>query len=664
MQEKTIHIEDLPYPAQQDKEPASPFRITVSSRDAIRNKLLSPSLRFLERAFSLDHLEEIYAQIRSNKGSGHFLSKFLDAMNVSYELSDADRALIPREGQAIVVANHPYGGIESAVICVLLRSVRPDVKILANALMRRIPEVRDYCIFVDPFHGRNSKKANIAPLRETIEWLRAGGMLLVFPAGEVSHISWRNHGITDPRWDASIARIIRMTKCPVLPIFIEGHNGPLFQFAGLIHPRLRTAMLPHELLARRNTRIRLAVGNLVPFEKMETCPTDTDIMDYLRFRTYLLGNRRRPPGSRIKRMFRTKSVSKLAPIAPQADPDLMAAEVKHFSEGQKLVESNNLAVYFAHAGQIRNILYEIGRLREIAFRQEQEGTGKSLDLDRFDEHYLHLFAWDKARKQIVGAYRIARTDRVMARFGKRGLYTSTLFRYRKRLLQQISPALELGRSFVNPEHQKNYSALHLLWRGIGVFIVRHPKYKNLFGPVSISNEYRSVSRWLLTEYLKHTSYEAGLARLIKPRCPPRSKPARGCVHTVLNAAVKDYETIEGAISDIEGHEKGIPILLKQYLRLGGKLLGFNRDPHFGDVLDGLILVDLLHTDRKHLLHFMGKAGLESFMAYHADACRNGDKRRSLRHRGMLPGPGPLLRRLQSRRKSGMKAKQRAAENPW
>ncbi|MEI6972082.1 MAG: GNAT family N-acyltransferase [bacterium] len=630
----------------------------------MKRKLISPSLRLLEKAFSLDDLDEMYTRIRQNNGNGHFLSRFLDEMNVSYEISDTDRDLIPREGPVLVVANHPYGGIESAVMCVLLRSVRPDSKALSNSLLQRIPEVHDYSIFVDPFGGKTSRRANLAPLRETVAWLRAGKMLMVFPAGEVSHISWRHQGVVDPKWDPSIARIVRMTKCPVLPIFIEGHNSPLFQVAGLIHPRLRTAMLPHEMLAMRNARIRLAVGSLIPFEKMQACSTDTDLMDYLRFRTYLLEHRKKPAAPAQKHIFRPKDGQALSPIAPPSDPGLMASEAAHLPENQKLIENNNVAVYYAHATQIRNILFEIGRLRETAFRQEHEGTGKSFDLDRFDEHYLHLFVWEKTKKQVVGAYRIARTDRIMALHGKRGLYTSTLFKYKKKLLDQISPALELGRSFVHPEHQRNYSALHMLWRGIGIFIVRHPKYKTLFGPVSISNEYRSVSRWLLTEYLKHASFEHDLARLIRPRCKPRSKPARGCVSNVFDAAVKDYETIEGAISDVEGHEKGVPILLKQYLRLGGKLLGFNRDPHFGDVLDGLILVDLRHTDRKHLLHFMGKEGLESFLAYHAEAGLKGIKGDTPRGSGKRKGPGPMLRRFVSRRRSSARAKLRATQSPW
>jgi len=647
MQEKQTES-TLPDPSQGAQQ-AHPFRINVSFKGPIRQKLFAAPVRLLEKMLFFDHLEKIYEKVRDDKSDNHFLSKFLKEMNVSYDISDKDFARIPKEGPALVIANHPYGGIESAIMAVLLRSVRPDVKVLANYMLKRIPEVHQYCIFVDPFRGGKSKRANIAPLRESIEWIRNGGMLFVFPAGEVSHSSWRSPSVVDPKWDSTIGRIIKITKCPVVPIFIEGHNGPFFQMAGLIHPRLRTMMLPHEMLIKRNMKIGLAVGSPIPFEKLGMCESDADIVDYLRFRTYLLENRNKPASSRLKNFFRPRQAPKeLAPIAPPEDPSLMAAEVERLPPEQKIIQNSNLTTYYAFSGQIPHILFEIGRLREISFRLEQEGTGKSIDLDRFDKHYIHLFVWDKANMQVVGAYRLARSDRVIQRFGKKGLYTSTLFRFNKNLLKQISPGLELGRSFIRPECQKNYSALLMLWRGIGRFVVANPRHKNLFGPVSISNDYRSVSRWLLTSYLKHNNYETDLARLIKPRCRPKSKAARGCVQTVFDTAVTDIDTISSVISDIEGDQKGVPVLLKQYLRLGGKLLCFNRDPQFGDVLDGMILVDLLQTDHKQLTHFMGKEGLESFLAYHANGGRK-DANPARPRRAFLSRSGRLLRRFRARK---------------
>ena len=597
----------------------SPFRIKASFNGPIRQRLLSPSYRLAERMLFLKHLDQLYSDIRERDGEEHFLIKMLEEMNVTYKISDEDFARMPVDGPAIVVANHPYGGIEAAIMVVALRSLRTDSKVLSNYFLSRIPEVHDVSIFVNPFGGKESVKANIAPLKEAAKWVKSGGMLGTFPSGEVSHLSLRGRGVIDSSWNAHIGRIIRMTKAPVVPMFIEGHNGPLFQMAGMIHPRLRTAMLPHELINKRDHCIRVAVGNVIPHEKLSSYSSDADMMNYLRFRTYVLENRHDDDGTKRKTTASRRPQRKDQEIAPPENPNLMQAEIAQLPKEQKLTDSREFAVYIARAEQVRHVLHEIGRLREITFRQEREGTGKPRDLDRFDEHYLHLFVWNTAKNEVVGSYRIGCTDDIVARFGKKGLYTSTLFRYKKRLLTTIDPALELGRSFVRPEYQKNYSPLLLLWKGIGQFVVQNPRYKNLFGPVSISNDYSSVSRNLLAMYLKYTKSETQLARMIRAKRPLRRKRIKACASTIFDSGVTDIDTISAVISEIEEDHKGVPILIKQYLRMGGRLLGFNMDPDFGNVLDGLILVDLVQTDPKQVERFMGKEGYKSFVSHHSNS---------------------------------------------
>ena len=594
------------------------FRINLGFKGPLKRKLLTPSTRLLEKLLLLDHVDRIYKGAVNWQGEGDFMSKVLAHMNVTYSLSEADRARFPKTGRAVVVANHPYGGIESVILCALLKSVRPDSKVLANYLLKRVPETRDFCIFVDPFGGRKSKRANIGPIKEAARLLKDNGMLGVFPSGEVAHISLLSRGVVDPPWNTTIARIIRMTESPVVPMFIEGSNGPFFQVAGLIHPRLRTAMLPRELSNKRNRTIKVVVGNMIPYSQLEQYSTDTELMDYLRFRTFVLANRTATKEEKKRRIFLRRKPRREEPVAAPEDPDLMQAEVERLSAEQKVVENLPLQVYIANASQIRHVLFEIGRLREIAFREEHEGTGKSMDLDRFDNHYLHLFVWNRDTKEVVGAYRLGQTDDILARFGKKGLYTSTLVRYRKTLLNRITPALEMGRSFVRLEYQKSYAPLLLLWKGIGQYVVRNPRYTKLFGPVSISSEYRSVSRRLLATYLTVNNYEVNLARLIKAKHPLRRKPIKGCVRTVFDKAVRDLDAISGVISDLEDANRGVPILLKQYLKLGGKLLGFSVDPDFGNVLDGLILVDLIQLlafDPRQMQRFMGKEGVAKFVAF-------------------------------------------------
>src|SRR5262245_18602206 len=303
------------------------------------------------------------------------------------------------------------------------------------------------------------------------------------------------------------------------------------------------------------------------------------------------------------------------PVAPAIPQTLLKAEVEALPSEQRLVESGQFVVQYARAQQIPWCLQEIGRLRELTFRDAGEGTSKASDIDLFDSYYLHLFLWDREAGAIVGAYRMGLADEILARYGKRGLYTQSLFRYGPRLLQTLNPAIELGRSFVRAEYQRSFSPLLLLWRGIGRFILRSPRYAVLFGPVSISNSYAPISRQLMVDYLRANNSEARLARHVKPRRPFRVQRSKGR-NEVEIADLKDIEQLSRVIARIEHDNKGVPILLKQYLKLGGRLLGFNADDQFSDALDGLVVVDLRASEPRVLARYMGEEGAAAFFAHH------------------------------------------------
>jgi hypothetical protein len=289
--------------------------------------------------------------------------------------------------------------------------------------------------------------------------------------------------------------------------------------------------------------------------------------------------------------------------------------------GQRLSESGDFTVWYGRFAQLPGIVNEIGRLREITFRQVGEGSGRRSDLDRFDELYLHLFVWNRKHRSVVGAYRLGLTDQIFPRLGVDGLYTSTLFRYGDQLLRELGPAIELGRSFVRPEYQRDYLPLMLLWKGIGLFVGQHPHYRRMFGPVSISNDYASLSKQLLVAFLTINNGLPGLARLVKPRNAPRFgsrfSPGRYWETQLAATAADGIEDVNALVAEIESNGRGVPVLLRQYLKLGGKLLGFNVDPHFGNVLDGLMLVDLLEVGPKVLDRYMGRENATAFRAFHA-----------------------------------------------
>ena len=554
-------------------------------------------------------LHRVDALIRPEGESRSLPERLLSRLAVTYRVGERDLQQIPRSGPVVVVANHPFGILEGAVLATVLTRIRPDVRFLANDLLSIISEIRDLLIPVDTMAGASAAQRNAAGWRKSIEFLQGGGCLVVFPAGAVSHFQARKWAVTDSKWHTAVARVVEAASrncvaVSVVPIHIDGSNSFLFHALGLIHPRVRTALLARELLNKRNRLVKLRIGSPIASKKLLEIPKADAQTEYLRWRTYLLATRThfkaRTSLPLVTRMRRTLPV-----IKGKIDSDLLSAEIRSLAPGSLLTKAGDLEVYIAPANTIPNSLQEIGRLRELTFRGVGEGTGRSVDLDRFDQHYLHLFAWNAAKNEIIGAYRLGGTD------VNQDLYTATLFKYGAAFLNKLGPALELGRSFVRPEYQRGFAPLLALWKGIGAYIARNPRYKVLFGPVSISNQYQAVSRELMVTFLeRHASLREWMG-LISTRSPFKRRLREPGLPVGFDA-----EDLSAVVSDLEPSGAGVPVLLRQYLKLGGKLLGFSVDPEFSDVLDGLILVDLTKTEPRLVERYLGRTEASQFLAHH------------------------------------------------
>lgn len=572
---------------------------------------LTPALSSaLERVLLLDRLYDVYEKARSRGDERNIFDHLLDLLKVRPLVSRRDIERIPKEGPVVAVANHPFGLLEGPILGSLLAGVRPDHKFMVNSLMAAMPEISRHCILVNPFGGPAALTANLRGLRESIIWVKRGGMLSVFPAGEVAHVDVKARAVTDPPWSESIARVIRLAGASVVPLYFDGMNSALFQLLGMLHPNLRTAMLPYEFLNKQDATIEVRIGNAIPARKIADFGNDRELIEYLRQRTYLLKDRKETRSVRVR--------VKQEEIIAAASTSELERELDVLDSSHTLLEQGEFQVILARSREIPAIMREIGRLREITFRQNGEGTGKAIDLDTFDAHYLQLFVWNREKREVVGAYRLGASDEILVRYGKRGLYTHTVFSYRRAFLERIGPALEMGRSFVRREYQRNYAPLLLLWKGIGQYVARNPRYRVLFGPVSISNEYAPTSRRLMVEFLKAYCHSDDLSRLVRARTPFRLRPLLRTAASMGAAAREwDIDDLSTLIADIETDEKGVPILLKQYLKLGGKLVSFNVDSRFADALDGLIVVDLTRTDSRLLERYMGKEGVKVFRDFHS-----------------------------------------------
>jgi putative hemolysin len=552
--------------------------------------------------------EELW-RMRRGADAAALLNNVLEQLEVTCEILPADLEHVPREGPAVVVANHPFGMLEGVVLAKLLTGMRPDVKILANRMLAEVPELQELCFFVDPFETAASNPANRRPVREALAWLRSGGLLVVFPAGEVSQWNVRSGRVEDRPWRPAAARLALAAGACTVPVYFPGANGIGFQLLGLFSKRLRTASLPLELLNKRGKRIEIRIGRPVTHREIAALPGAREATQYLRSRTYLLARRGAPVSLEAGRVEPASS--------PFASGD-WEREIAALPASQLLQETREFTVHAARAAQIPSLLCEIGRLRETTFRAAGEGTGRDVDLDRFDRDYWHLFLWSKTRREVAGAYRIGRTAEILPARGVRGLYTSTLFTYDPRFFARIGPALELGRSFVRQEYQKQYAPLLLLWKGITRFVMLSPEAAVLFGAVSIAASYSPASRRLIVEFCRRNIVDRELAPYLKPKRPFRAWLRDWEMESVCSAA-RSLEDLDPAVADLEPDGKGVPVLLRQYVRMGGRLLQFHVDPAFSNTLDGLVVVDLRRTERAILERYMTREGAAAFLAAHRGA---------------------------------------------
>ena len=584
----------------------------VDLRKAVKGPLANAAYGLLggsvEKFLGVKEINAVYRHLLGRGGANPF-STVLKILRIKLTVDEADLAKIPKEGALIVVANHPYGGADAVALGSVLADARGDFKLLANSLVWDIEPLRPWLLPVNPFGGKEAAKQNVRTMREALAHLKSGKCFAMFPAGEVSSLRLDRREIADPRWTHHAGKFVRESQATVVPIYFEGRNGALFHAAGLVNPLARTALLIREFMKKRGTPVRLRIGDPIPFRKLEEFETDEALTEFLRLKTYLLGKKsgdeaEPPVPETADRPFRE-------PLIAPVPADLLAAELASLPEKKRLVDLGHFQTYIFHGEELPHTLREIGRLRELTFREVGEGTGKACDVDDYDTWYEHLVLWDTKDRRIAGAYRIGRTDRILEEHGKDGLYTSTLFHFRSGFFARLDAALEMGRSFIVKDYWRKPQCMPLLWRAIAKYAYVH-RYKILYGPVSISAEYSAVSRDLILAYLKKNKVDLNLAGLVRAKNPPRRNSLKAGELESLIRSVDDIEQVSNLVSEIEKDRKPVPVLLKHYLKLNGRMLSFNIDPDFGDCLDGLVLVDLTKAETRFMCNMMGADDYRTF----------------------------------------------------
>ena len=558
----------------------------------------------VNKALALDVLARIYRNRPGNVSTAELFQYGLQALGVTLQIKNqANLDEIPREGPLLIVANHSLGGLEGIAIAKVLLELRPDLRVLTNQLLRRIPEFEDVFIGVDVLSGKAAKD-NVSGVKQVHSHLKKGGAVLLFPAGVVSTYEFKYRAIVDKSWSRLAGQLVRRHQCACLPIHVGGRNSRYFYAAGFIHPRLRTVLLPRQLANKSGFQLPLTIGKTIPAKELSAFDNPRAITEYLRISTDAL------PGERNRGQIVNNKNSDQFAEDVERDKLLIAIQAL---EDCRLLEHKDFDVYCAPYSRLGVIMEQIAISREVTFRSVGEGTGMSKDSDEFDPRYLHLFLWDKHANLVAGAYRVGQVDKIVEKYGVKGLYSRSLYKYNRKFIEHMGPAIEMGRSFIHPNYQRRPVALNLLWRGIGKYLVENPRYHTLFGSVSISREYTDLARSLIADTMM-TNYQASeFTGMVRPRTPMKVKNRIWSLEMLRALAnIKILSKLVGRCDP----GKAVPVLLRHYLSLNGRLVCFNIHSKFNDSLEGLIIVDMRMCDRKTAIRFMGEAGYNSFIDAH------------------------------------------------
>lgn len=544
------------------------------------------------KILKIDDINQVYEKLSAHKGV-EFIDKLFEEIDVQFDYYQEELSRFPKTGPFIVIANHPLGGVDGVILIKLVSLVRPDFKVIANFLLKKIEPISDFIMPVNPFDADVVGKSSVPGIKDAIIHLKNGHPLGMFPAGEVSTYHFDEGKIMDKEWEEGAIKLIKKMKVPVVPVYFKARNSFWFYLLASIHPMLRTAKLPSELFSQKKKPILVRIGKPIMPAEIDEYPDVESLQNFLRTRTYMLASTLPPKKSIIKLPVNPLGKKGIKPIVASAPVAKVTEEIEYLkAKGKKLTETKNYEVYEFLGDECPHLLHEIGRLREVTFREVGEGSNAEIDLDEFDQYYTHLILWDSDAKILVGAYRLGIGRNIYPKFGLKGFYVPTLFKIEPEAEHLFSEGIEMGRAFVIKEYQGKPLPLFLLWKGIVHVILRNPGHRYLTGCVSISNSYSKFSKTLMIEFIKLNYLDKKLAKYIKPRKAYKVKVDEREKEFVLSKAKDDLNKLDRYIEDLEPGNTRVPVLLKKYIKQNAKVVAFNVDPKFNNALDGFMYIDI------------------------------------------------------------------------
>lgn len=264
------------------------------------------AIRLVERFTGQPALRQLYLDNQKNPVPGEsFFEAAIRLLRLRLQIDEAKLASLPKEGPIIFVSNHPYGVLDGLVACALVGRVRPDFKILLNAILTSPPEMAGYSLPVDFREHREALETNLHTRAEARRHLAAGGAILIFPGGTVSTRTKLFNGqpAADPAWKPFVSQLIQKSGAHVVPLFFEGENGWMFHAASHFSVTMRLALLFHEVHSQIGQNMRVQIGDVLTHEELKKHGDRKRLAQYLRRLTYEIGGREEPGhfGPRLSR---------------------------------------------------------------------------------------------------------------------------------------------------------------------------------------------------------------------------------------------------------------------------------------------------------------------------------------------------------------------------
>jgi putative hemolysin len=408
-----------------------------------------------------------------------------------------------------------------------------------------------------------------------------GEVVIIFPAGIVSRLSWR--GIKDTEWRPSFLKIAKKASVPILPVKIEGRNSALFYLLSLILPKkISGLMLPREFaIAGRQKPLHFNIGKVIP-------PTSfQDKKIGLKTYAQMFYDHLYHLGTTKEEILQTEIT-----IAPPINPKLLKDEIEQAEFLTYTSDGNKLVIVDAENAPF--MINELGRLRELSFRTIGGGTKTYRDNDIYDSYYKHLILWNEEDLEIMGAYRLGLCQEIVSQRGMEALYTYNQYHFDKEFESYIDQSMEVGRSFVQPKYWHTM-ALDNLWKGIVTYLNIHPELRYTYGIVTINADMPKKAASAIVYF--YSKYFAADVQMMKAKTKFHIPEEEQKMYDRLFDGLSYKEGLRELKHYLKEYDVSIPTLFKQYPALynegGVNFFDFSKNDKLHGVIEGLIITDNL-----------------------------------------------------------------------